>query len=819
MQGGGLNKEGVIDFFQEEDFKMKIYRLAHPTIADPVLVKSDAVFAGNATINTTLLSPELNVFHAWKHLMLYPAHATMFTIPVPDNVISISKIDDSLFALNTTDGSLVYDLLTQKKTAHFLPGQTINDVFRDSEGSLWFMCAGSGIFRLGSRAFRNYSFPEKTTNLSVCSILKTGASLIIGTERYFLWIIDPVSQKARKQKVDGNAANRGRVLEIKQTGKNSFLLGTDGGLIRLVNFKSLNKLSSLAIKSITGSGPEFLVSAAQGAFLCRGDDLRMVKHLWAPRSTCSWQKDSLFYIGTFNGLYRLSPSGQTLFLGNAIPVFKSRITDIQESPDGVLWIATGGSGIAGYKDNRLLYTLTSRDGLTSNMCRNIVVSGQDIWVGTDKGLNRVHRQDDHFVVTRFSSADGLASDIINTVYVDSSNVYVGTASGLTYFDTRKIAGNSFCKLRITAIQASTHAWAYDTTDLVLPRRESSIRVDYVGISYRSGGDITYRYRLLGLDDAWRSTRETNLSYPTLPPGHYELQLTALNKFGVLSNTLQVKFMVEKLLWEKTWFQVCMTIIIAALVWFLVSLRIRALHHKSQEKLNTSHRIAELEQMALKAQMNPHFIFNSLNSIQQYVIDKDFKGVNKFISGFSRLIRLTLELSSKTRISVEEEVNYISTYLELEKSRFENKFNYQVRVYDGVDKTGSHIPPMILQPYIENSIRHGVRNRSDDEGQIIVSFAMKDRDLVCSIEDNGVGRTEAGRFKSRAPIEYQSRGMSLTASRVEMINKVHISSILIDIEDMQTSAGLPAGTRVTLRFAPTDIIKPKSIHHDQNNYYR
>ncbi len=128
-------------------------------------------------------------------------------------------------------------------------------------------------------------------------------------------------------------------------------------------------------------------------------------------------------------------------------------------------------------------------------------------------------------------------------------------------------------------------------------------------------------------------------------------------------------------------------------------------------------------MALKAQMNPHFIFNSLNSVQQYVIDKDLLGANKFITEFSRLIRLTLDISSKTRINIYEEISYLATYLELEKTKFEDKFSYTVVAAPDIDPFDWFIPPMILQPYVENSIRHGVRYRNDKEGHIRVSFRL------------------------------------------------------------------------------------------------
>jgi LytS/YehU family sensor histidine kinase len=230
----------------------------------------------------------------------------------------------------------------------------------------------------------------------------------------------------------------------------------------------------------------------------------------------------------------------------------------------------------------------------------------------------------------------------------------------------------------------------------------------------------------------------------------------------------------------------------------VDRRIKKLRRQNDEKMQINNRMTELEQMALKAQMNPHFIFNSLNSVQQYVIDKDLLGANKFITEFSRLIRLTLDISSKTKISVYEEISYLATYLELEKTKFEDKFSYSVVVSPDIDTSDWFIPPMILQPYVENSIRHGVRYRHDKEGYIRVSFRMDEQYLICEVEDNGVGRKKAGQYKSAMPIEYQSKGMTLTAKRIEMLNKNNGAPVLIEIEDLGQD-NMAAGTKVTLRF--------------------
>lgn len=211
-------------------------------------------------------------------------------------------------------------------------------------------------------------------------------------------------------------------------------------------------------------------------------------------------------------------------------------------------------------------------------------------------------------------------------------------------------------------------------------------------------------------------------------------------------------------------------------------------------------------MALKAQMNPHFIFNSLHSIQQYVIDRDVEGANKYISDFARLIRLTLDISSQTKISLADEINYISTYPELEKAKFEGKFNYTVNVA-GLDQHSLYIPAMLLQPYIENSIRHGIYYRTNNRGMIRVDFQIHNEHLVCTIEDNGVGRKAAEQFKSSQSVTHQSKGMSITAKRIDMLNQQYITPIFADIENVyEEGSNKISGTRVVLRFPIQEVKK-------------
>lgn len=221
---------------------------------------------------------------------------------------------------------------------------------------------------------------------------------------------------------------------------------------------------------------------------------------------------------------------------------------------------------------------------------------------------------------------------------------------------------------------------------------------------------------------------------------------------------------------------------------------KEIENKAMEK-----KMTELEQMALRAQMNPHFIFNSLNSVQHFVLKQDVEGVNKYLGAFAHLIRQTLNNSGKQFVSVDEEIKYLDTYLLLEKMKSDNKFSYTITVCDDIDCSATFIPGMILQPFVENSIKHGIAYKENNDGYIHITLS-KNGKLVCMVEDNGIGREKAGEIKRISTnADYESKGMAITLSRVEHINKIYETDIAVTVNDTVDNTGRPLGTTVVLEF--------------------
>ncbi len=745
----------------------------------------------------------------------FPEDYSQIDIPFPKQFINLSVLNDSIVSLNTLNGSMFFNCRQKKIISSFLRGFSINGVIEDTEGSLWFSTFGKGIYRLGSLGVANYPLKLNDINLPVYTIQKSDSLLLIGTDNCFLWWLNTKRGTLRGKQIE-EGANQGRVTAILPLKNGHMLIGGDNGLL-LLDRNVFDKLpifdktilSVVNIKSLSlSNNNELLVAGSAMILRMRTKDFTIIDTIWYGRTTAIYNKGDTMYIGTLNGLYAKDQKKNIFFFGNSSKLLSIRITAIVPYNKDTLCVATSGNGLVLLKDDKIIADITEHNGLTSNICRNISILKNDIWVGTDKGINKISVRDTGFHIINYTYADGLNSDIINAMYVDSNKVWLGLPDGLTTFDEKEISKKSNCLLHITDITVSEKKWLFDTTDFTLTHDSNNIKFNFVGISYKSGGEIIYRYKLDGLDTAWKTTHETFLSYPSLPSGKYKLELYAINKFGVESNRMEIKFTVEKLIWERLWFQAIVLLVLLAAVWAIAYMRIKNLKRREQQKTFFATKIAELEQMALRSQMNPHFIFNSLNSIQQYVIDKDIVGANEFITTFSRLIRMTLDISSRLNISLQEEIKYISTYLELEKRRFENKFEYEIRVAGEINTEHYFIPPMILQPYIENSIRHGMRYKSGSDGKILIRLEQDTKYLICSVEDNGIGRKLAGQFKSNFSIEYQSKGMTLTAKRIEVFNKTHNHPILVDIKDLYDESQSPSGTKIIVFFPLQEVLHDK-----------
>jgi signal transduction histidine kinase len=710
---------------------------------------------------------------------------------------------------STNEGAWLTDTLRFDRLSEvFLKGKQIYSGIVDYEKNMWFGTAGEGVYKLVSRSFKTYTFSNSKTS-EVFSLEKLGEKIVVGSafnKAYFVngTKIDSASFLNHFYHAT-QPNNRNRLVCMKRLSNNNLLLGFDLFLYKRDKTGSYVNYE-FPIKGVDEINPDtLLVGIGRNVIRVREKDLTILDTVFPYRSTAVKYYNNDYYIGTVSGLYMTGHHKPMRFWGDSVPSLRYRIASFAQPSDGSLWVATYGGGIVGIKNGRIIGHLTSKQGLSSDICRSLFAYKNFLWVGTDKGLNKIDINKASYPIHRYSVADGLPSNIINAIYVDSLRVYVGSPAGLTYFDEREVSNFSRCDLRILDIAVSGRSQLLQST-YELGYNDNNLRIEFAGISFKSAGDILYRYRLQGLKDSWDSTRQNVLEYPSLPSGQYTLELQAINKFGVLSNSVVIPFLIDAPFWQAWWFKLMLVGLTIGLTAALVTWRFNIVRRREQEKVGLQQKINELEQMALLSQMNPHFIFNCLNSIQSFIINNDLETTNEYLTEFAHLIRQTMDCAEKGAISITHEIKYLSRYIELEKMRFGHSFDYSISVDEAIDTDNTYLPSMILQPYVENSIRHGVRHKTDGRGLIEIGFRQQGEQLLCIVEDNGIGRLKARQLRSQVHVEYQSKGMTLAAERVKALNRQHNEFVAIEVIDKVDAEKAPTGTRIVVYFSHQILTK-------------
>ena len=230
------------------------------------------------------------------------------------------------------------------------------------------------------------------------------------------------------------------------------------------------------------------------------------------------------------------------------------------------------------------------------------------------------------------------------------------------------------------------------------------------------------------------------------------------------------------------------------------------HLESEKKqVELQRQAAELEMQALRAQMNPHFIFNCLSSINRFILKNESKIASNYLTLSSRLIRMVLMNSQKPLVALENELEMLGLYLEMERLRFKNSFDYGITFLNTIDSDNIFIPPLLLQPFCENAIWHGLMhsegtNGNDDQGRLDIVLSMKDKILNCTITDNGVGREKSEEMKSKTAEREKSMGLKITNERLALLNREKGVHTFYQIEDLKDENGKAAGTKVILNIS-------------------
>lgn len=356
-----------------------------------------------------------------------------------------------------------------------------------------------------------------------------------------------------------------------------------------------------------------------------------------------------------------------------------------------------------------------------------------VWLATNEGLLQFLKKGNTFqFVKNVSEAMGLATRRVNSVLVNENQIFMGTDNGLVVFPINSTAPSQFLDIYFDALEYNGESLS-QTNNEIYYSSNNTLRVRVSAINYsEKKTPIPYQYKLEPIQNQWQKTTSSTLNFSDLPPNEYRLQIASREHQKTIS------FTVLPLWWQTVTAKILFSLLLFGVILFVLQTIRKIELKKKTAKLNAQKKLAEYELYALRSQMNPHFVFNSLTAIQYYINENDFENSEKYLVKFSKLIRQFFEISKQEEITLEDEIRLLHNYLEIEKLRFKDKLNFTIEIDPKLDVIHSKIPTMLLQPVVENAVNHGIFNK-EENGTIRLHFSyINPKEFEVEILDDGVG---------------------------------------------------------------------------------
>lgn len=458
---------------------------------------------------------------------------------------------------------------------------------------------------------------------------------------------------------------------------------------------------------------------------------------------------------------------------------------------GKLWLMVNTSVVAIDPKNDQTQSWPLPPGMNKDVYAYTSDKNDNLWIATKTGLV-IFKMSEHSF-SQYTEEDGLINNDMNGVLhkLPSGKMIYAGENYVTSFNPDELLRKPAKKnLLLTAVIAADR-------DLLISRAkkiatapgERKISFNWALINYTNPLQNRYYGKLDKVDKEWNYAGNTgHIEYNSLSPGDYKFHYKATTADGLISAEEFLNFTVTPPFWQSWWFRT----LVIAMILACSMLYVRNVRLKEQRRSALQLRLSALEMKALRAQMNPHFIFNALNSIQECIVTKNTRSAYSYLSNFSKLVRMILENSEKQFITLADDLETLRLYLSLEKLRFDDSFDFEISIADDIDTSFIRIPAMMIQPFAENALWHGLIHKAGKK-KLNISFKQENSRLVCTIEDNGIGRKRSAELKTLSQAKNHSMGIKITEERLQLLK----ADATILIADLMNNNGEASGTKVTI----------------------
>lgn len=720
-----------------------------------------------------------------------------------------------------------------------LPNDNIWCLFQDDDGGIWLGTDGAGVLRYAGDRFVTYTVTDGLcSDLVMTMAADARGDLWLGTYGSGVCRLDNL---AALSTLDGLPNNT--VWCSVAAPDSSLWFGTTNGLVHIQNglvlpLDSTRRLSDVRVLALHRD--------ADGTLWCgTREGLALLPPNGEPRMVARDQKTLL------RSVRAIVQAGDWHLLATDLGVVRMHdgVTERWTTAEGLcdntiqcllvdhkqrVWIGTS-NGLSCHDGKRLVNFRLGTD-FGSNYIDLLLDDGRGaVWAGTNNGLFRFLPDsllNDPSNKEHFTAVDGIRGTEcnLNAGFRDKEGrLFFGTNAGLVMHDPSRGSASLPVQdpvTRITGLRSFMLPTDWngqcDSLDphtglpvgLDLAYRKNHLTFDYSAVALADAERVRFQYRLIGFDTDWLPSTEARFaSYSNLPQGDYTFQVRASRDGHQWGASASFAFHIAPPFWLRWWF-FALCLLGAGSIAFAV-MRFRSIRRARQEKtrqLMLRSRMLQLEQQALNANMNRHFIFNALNSIQYYINRQDRTAANKYLTSFAKLIRKNLDASRTDTTTLAEELERLELYLVLEHMRFKDKFRYVITIAPTVDTHRVELPAMMLQPYVENSIWHGILPM-DQQGTVSVGVGPGISGHVrITILDDGIGVEASRESKNGNTSDHISRGIEITKGRADVLRKLNLADIRIaGPEQIHGPSGEPSGTRVTIELPSKEGISPGNGH--------
>ena len=761
-------------------------------------------------------------------------------IPFSDKEVMIATYTNGLYIYNYQDNTAIH--ISKFNVVNPISENYIYDIYKDESGSVW-IATFTGLNRLENNLanFSTVSIYENGSMLSInCFLEMDNNNILVGTESGIkVFNIDDKSITDFKTFFNSkeNYFESLYVYNFYLDENDCIWIGTRNNGLYVYDVKTdevfdvaerygIDKLKHAVVRgTVKDEYDNMWVATNMG--VCRINLKDETHRFYVPRKNdkTSIPNYDIFdllldneslYVTTGNGLAVYdydSDNFATYFLPDSLTqndvVKNNGFFDIVDGENGRYYIGSYSNGILSFLPDKKQFKATKVMGDFGTMVYAIVPDNKgNLWASTSKGIMKYQLATKGTM--NYDVSDGLqGSEFSPNAFLKSKDgfVFFGGFSGFNYFKPEEIQLETRMPKVIISKMITNEGKKYrylthgDT--IQLSHKCKSFEIEFAALNLLRKHMVKYSYMLDGYDEEWEyyNSNHRYVDYNKIRPGTYVFKVKAANEVNQWTEEpVELTIIIQPAWYQRVSFNIFVILLLAFMVFVAIRQRNKIANQKREQKriiTEMETQVLQLKQKTLQLQMNPHVIFNTLNSIQQYILNNDAGNAVSYLSSFSKLMRRILNNSNERYITLGDEIEAISLYLQLESMRLGNRFNSEINVASEIDVTNIELAPLIVQPFIENAIIHGLVPKKGDCFLSVRFSKISEDKLLCVVEDNGVGRKLSEKIKQERGTSHKSYGMSITRRRLETLTKISNDDFSVEVVDLYDDNDMPSGTRVNI----------------------